>query len=77
MKDNPAIKALVDYILKKAGASSTLYLTLETLLSPPQHVGFIFSERLINMPVQVVPPMYRMLSDEINWANDEVSSLAH
>lgn len=65
--------ALVDYMLKKAGASSTLHSTLQTLVSAPQHVGFIFSERLINMPVQVVPPMYRMLSDEINWANDEAS----
>lgn len=30
------------------------------------------------MPVQVVPHMYRMLADEIQWANDDVSlSLIH
>ena len=60
-------------MLKKTTSSQTLHSELQTLLSASQHIGFIFSERLINMPVQVVPPMYRMLSDEIKWANDEVS----
>ncbi|KAF8491272.1 p21-C-terminal region-binding protein-domain-containing protein, partial [Gautieria morchelliformis] len=70
-KDTPAIKTLISYVLDKAAASSTLQSTLQTLLSSPEHVGFVFSERLINMPVQLVPPMYRMLSDEIKWANEE------
>ncbi len=35
-------------------------------------VGWLVSERLINMPVQVVPPMYNMLMNEIQWALDEV-----
>ena len=34
-------------------------------------VGLILSERLINMPAQIVPPMYTMLQEEIQWANDE------
>jgi protein BCP1 len=72
-KDTPAIKALINYVLEKAASLSTLQSTLQRLLSSPEHVGFIFSERLINMPVQLVPPMYRMLSDEIKWANEEVS----
>jgi protein BCP1 len=25
------------------------------------------------MPVQVVPPMYKMLSNEVKWAIDDVS----
>jgi len=36
-----------------------------------QHVGLIISERLINMPVQIVPPMYKMLQEEIQWAIDD------
>lgn len=40
--------------------------------SSTQHVGLILSERLINMPVQVAPHMYRLLCDEIKWALDEV-----
>ena len=67
------IKALIDYTLKKAASSAILHSTLQTLFSSSQQVGFVFSERLINMPVQVVPPMYRMLSDEIRWAVEEAS----
>ncbi len=41
-------------------------------LASTRHVGLLLGERLINMPVQVIPPMYRMLLDEIQWANEEV-----
>jgi len=37
------------------------------------HIGLILSERLINMPVQIVPPMYKMLQEEIQWAIEDVS----
>ncbi|KAF8525254.1 p21-C-terminal region-binding protein-domain-containing protein [Hysterangium stoloniferum] len=69
-KDNVAIKTLTQYILKKAAASPSLQSMLQTLFTT-QQVAFVFSERLINMPVQVVPPMYRMLSDEMQWAIEE------
>ncbi|KAH0838762.1 p21-C-terminal region-binding protein-domain-containing protein [Lanmaoa asiatica] len=47
--------------------------TLTSLLQnhPQHHVGLVLSERLINMPVQVMPPMYRMLSEEIDEAVKE------
>ena len=34
-------------------------------------MGLIFTERLINIPVEVVPPMYRMLLEEITWALED------
>ena len=37
------------------------------------NAGIIFSERVINMPVGIVPPMYKMLIEEIQWAIDEVN----
>lgn len=37
------------------------------------HIGLILSERLINMPVQIVPPMYKMLQEEIQWAIEDVN----
>ncbi len=40
------------------------------------HVGLILSERLINMPVQIVPPMYKMLQEEIQWAIEDVSIIS-
>ena len=31
-------------------------------------VGLVLTERLMNVPTQVVPPMYSMLREEISWA---------
>lgn len=75
-KDHPSIKSLVEYVLSKANSSPPLRTVLEDALAPTSrtHVGLILSERLVNMPVQVVPPMYRMLADETKWAVDEVPS---
>jgi len=72
-KDNPSIKAIVDYVLLKSEPDPSFHNTLRTLLAPDasSHLGFIFSERLVNMPAEVVPHMYRMLADEIQWACDD------
>jgi len=72
----PSIRALIEYVLLKSGSNPGLHSTLQNLfgnegLKSQNHVGFIYSERLINMPVQVIPPMYRMLGDEIQWALDD------
>jgi protein BCP1 len=63
---------LTNYILTKIeGTSESFYSTLQNLVTSPtpSRLGFVFSERLINMPVQIVPPMYRMLSDELAKQN--------
>ncbi|KAI0286604.1 p21-C-terminal region-binding protein-domain-containing protein [Russula aff. rugulosa BPL654] len=69
----PAIKAITEYILAKSADDPSLHNALQTILGhdAPSHLGFIFSERLVNMPVEVIPDMYRMLADEIQWACDE------
>ncbi|KAI8983274.1 p21-C-terminal region-binding protein-domain-containing protein [Trametes punicea] len=75
-QERPCIKALISYILEKSSADSVLHSKLQSLLGPSglfsqNHIGFIFSERLVNMPVQIMPHMYRMLADEIQWALDD------
>ncbi|KAJ6512025.1 p21-C-terminal region-binding protein-domain-containing protein [Mycena vitilis] len=67
---HPAIAALAAYFLEKtASAAPQFEQTLRALFaSPNNQVGLVLCERLVNMPVQTVPPMYRMLSDEIKWA---------
>ncbi|EJD55116.1 hypothetical protein AURDEDRAFT_109577 [Auricularia subglabra TFB-10046 SS5] len=62
-KEHASVKALRSYISSK-------HPSIAPLLQSSQ-VGLVVSERLINMPVQVVPPMYRMLLDEIQWAIDD------
>ncbi|KAJ7288545.1 p21-C-terminal region-binding protein-domain-containing protein [Mycena rebaudengoi] len=68
-QEHPAIKALAAYFLEKTAVAPAFHAQLSALFSAPNtHVGLVLGERLVNMPVQTVPPMYRMLSDEIKWA---------
>jgi protein BCP1 len=64
------VKQLTKYLTSKASGTVK---ELAKLLSPDSEaqVGLILTERFVNMPHQVVPPMYTMLQEEIQWANDE------
>ena len=46
---------------------------MKDLLEPSNsaRVGLVLTERFINCPSEVVPPMYRMLEEEISWALEE------
>lgn len=76
-KDHPSIKALASYLLAKSTSTPSAHTTLQQLIgtealsSSSQHVGIILGERFVNMPVEVIPPMYRMLADEVEWANED------
>ena len=75
----PFVQALREYVLNKSSSDAKFHTTLQSLLGPEalksqNHVAFVFSERLVNIPVQIMPPMYKMLGEEIQWAVDEVSS---
>ncbi|RUP14736.1 p21-C-terminal region-binding protein-domain-containing protein [Jimgerdemannia flammicorona] len=77
-KDKKPIQELRKYLLEKIPKKDTaLQSSLSEILSAdrPQSrdVGIILSERLVNMPVQIVPPMYKMLMEEIEWAVEDVS----
>ncbi|KIK65956.1 hypothetical protein GYMLUDRAFT_38423 [Collybiopsis luxurians FD-317 M1] len=64
-QDHPSIKALVAYFLQKSASNPALHALLQNLFSQIEnHVGLVICERLINMPVQVIPPMYHMLKNE-------------
>lgn len=34
-------------------------------------VGLIVSQRLVNLPPQLLPPLYDALFDEISWATED------
>ncbi|PCH33067.1 hypothetical protein WOLCODRAFT_111218 [Wolfiporia cocos MD-104 SS10] len=75
-QDRPAIKALAQYALAKSAPDAAFHGALQNLLGPAglasqNYVGLVFSERLINMPVQIMPHMYRMLAAEIQLAIDD------
>ncbi|CAG8474436.1 7375_t:CDS:2 [Dentiscutata heterogama] len=73
LTEKKCIQDLIKYLLDKTKPDQTLNEKLDTLLKKDStnHVGLILSERLINMPVQIVPPMYKMLQEEIQWAVDD------
>ncbi|KAL9109195.1 MAG: hypothetical protein Q9227_006120 [Pyrenula ochraceoflavens] len=71
-KDKPAVADLIKYLKGKAGANPSLT-KLSQLLSEPTvpPIGLLLTERLINVPSEVSPPMYKMLIEEIGWALEE------
>lgn len=71
-KDKPFIQILIQYLGSKASSNPALA-RLAELLSQPDvpSIGLILTERLINVPSEVVPPMYTMLLEEIQWALEE------
>ncbi|KAL4802140.1 p21-C-terminal region-binding protein-domain-containing protein [Aspergillus unguis] len=70
--DKQAIKDLTTYLNRRASQTPSLS-PLASLLSqnPIPPIGLILTERLINMPSEIVPPMYNMLQEEIAWAIED------
>ncbi|KAF7297798.1 N-acetyltransferase domain-containing protein [Mycena kentingensis (nom. inval.)] len=70
-QNHPSIAALAEYFLEKTAGDAAFNAALRAVFGGADtHVGLVLCERLINMPVQTVPPMYRMLSDELKRALD-------
>ena len=72
IKEKPVIRELTEYLSKQSSSVATLS-HLPDLLSPKSEaqVGLILTDRLRNMPVEIVPPMYKMLTEEISLALEE------
>ncbi|CAN6658378.1 protein Bcp1p [Trichomonascus vanleenenianus] len=66
-REKPAIKTLVDYFIKKTGRSPEFNRKLRRLFMPSSDakVGLLICERVINMPVELVPPLYKIYSDDL------------
>ncbi|KAI1291493.1 putative actin cytoskeleton organization and vesicular protein [Xylaria venustula] len=64
------VAQLIEYLSEKAKTTESLA-PIPELLASGQHVGLVLSERLINMPSEVAPPLYSMLVEEIQDAVDD------
>lgn len=69
-REKKPIADLTNYISQKAGTNQALA-AIPELLSSGKHVGLVLTERLINMPSEIAPPMYGMLIDEIEAAVED------
>lgn len=69
------VAQLVEYLVDRARASSDPKLgeAVSQVLGADSKavVGVVFSERLLNMPAEVIPPMWSMLVDEIEAAVED------
>ena len=72
-RSKAVMQQLTKYILARTADQQSMKDTLAKLLdsSSQAQVGLILTERFINMPHQTIPPMYTMLLEEMQWANDE------
>jgi protein BCP1 len=68
-QSHPALQTLKEYLLSKISVDTAFHKTVSENISS---VGLIIGERVYNMPPQVMPPLYRILHDEIGWAIEEV-----
>ncbi|KAF4996745.1 hypothetical protein FGRMN_4308 [Fusarium graminum] len=69
-QDKEPMKDIIKYLAEKAQTNSSLA-PVADVLNSGKHVGLIFSERLINMPSELAPPLYSMLIDEVEAAVED------
>lgn len=71
-RDKKPVAQLIEYLSDKASKEPTLSAALPELFSSGKaQVGIVLSERLINMPAEVIPPMWNMMIEEIQDAVDD------
>lgn len=70
-ESRPCVRAIADYVLEKTAKDTEFNLMLRKVLKDPKFkTGLIISERVINMPVETIPPMYKMLVAELDNASE-------
>lgn len=61
---------IAKYILEKARGNEALS-AIPPLIESGKRIGLILSERLINVPSEIAPPLYTMLVDEVEAAVED------
>ncbi|KAK6921641.1 BCP1 family, partial [Dillenia turbinata] len=70
-KDHRCIRELKEYLLKVC-QERTILDDLRLLLEEQAHnVGLLVSQRVVNLPPQLLPPLHDALFDEITWATED------
>ncbi|KAG5982887.1 Mss4p nuclear export [Claviceps pusilla] len=69
-RDKEPIQEMVKYLTEKAKTNASLA-AIPDILNSDKHVGLVLSERLINIPTEIAPPLFSMLVDEIEAAVED------
>lgn len=70
-KDQKSIIEIKGYLLKVCQDNSLVRELKSLLEDQAEHVGLIVSQRVMNLPPQLLPHLYDGLFDEISWATED------
>ncbi|CAN1195532.1 Protein BCCIP homolog [Linum perenne] len=70
-KDHNCIKELQKYVLNVCHETKLANKLRLLLSTKAQDVGLLVSQRVVNLPPQLLPPLYDALFDEISWAVED------
>lgn len=68
--EKQGVSSLIQYLIAKFRTNEALA-PVADLLTARKPVGLVLAERLLNMPPEIVPPMYSMLLDEVEAAVED------
>ncbi|CAA0832954.1 Protein BCCIP homolog [Striga hermonthica] len=70
-KDSKCIIELKDYLLKVCRDMDVIAKVKSLVGEHAQDVGLMISQRVVNLPPQLLPPLYDALFDEVEWATED------
>ncbi|GFS32993.1 CDK inhibitor P21 binding protein [Actinidia rufa] len=69
--DHKCVKEIKDVLLKQCKEKDVLDNLRSFLGVQAQNVGLLVSQRVVNLPPQLLPPLYDALFDEVSWATED------
>ncbi|CAI9785457.1 unnamed protein product [Fraxinus pennsylvanica] len=70
-QDNKCINELKGYLLKVCQENYVLAKLRSLIGEHAGDVGLVVSQRVVNLPPQLLPPLYDSLFDEVSWATED------
>ncbi|XP_011070607.1 protein BCCIP homolog [Sesamum indicum] len=70
-KDSKCVIELKDYLLKVCEDMDVIPKLRNLVGEHAKDVGLVVSQRVVNLPPQLLPPLYDALFDEIEWATED------
>ncbi|KAE8076315.1 hypothetical protein FH972_014977 [Carpinus fangiana] len=70
-KDHKCIVEFKEFLLKACQEEDVVDDLRSVLGEQAQNVGLLVSQRVVNLPPQLLPPLYDALFDEVSWATED------
>ncbi|KAF5450371.1 hypothetical protein F2P56_030730 [Juglans regia] len=70
-KDHKCIMELKEFLLKACQEKDVQDNLISLLGEQAKYVGLMVSQRVVNLPPQLLPPLYDALFDEVSWATED------